>query len=154
MNERREGRGDYKQNAAKIFLGQYRGLLQQYETYRELIAQAEERATDTAAKLSNVRVHSGRVSDTVAEAAAQAVDTVGLMMDAAARARTRLEEIMRAVESVPEEMQKAVLLKRYIAGESWQEICSEIGYEKTRVFELHGWGLAAVNKWMKKEQEQ
>lgn len=148
MGERLEGAGKKPVNPAKVFLSQYRGLCMRYADIENQIAQAEARATDTAAHISAAKVQSGRISDAVGDAAAQAVDVYGLLLDTEAKITLQLSRILAAIEAVPEEMQKAILTKRYIAGKSWKEVCSEVGYERTRVNELHGWGLLAVNRWL------
>ena len=149
MYERREGRGERRPpNPAKVFLTQYRGLKMRYDEIIEQIALAEERATNTAARISPAKVQSGRIHDTVCETAISVVDMSGVLMETAGQIQTQLRTILHAIDSVPDAMQQTILTKRYISGKSWKEICSEIGYEKTRVNELHGWALVSVKKWM------
>lgn len=151
MSERLEG-AKGRTNPAKAFLMQYRGLRLRYTEIEQQIAQAEERATDTSARISAAKVQSGRTSDAVGDAAARAVDIYGLLIDTEAQITLRLSQIMAAIESCPEEMEKTILTKRYISCKSWKEICGEIGYERTRVHELHGDALNAVKRWLEAHQ--
>jgi hypothetical protein len=61
-----------------------------------------------------------------------------------------MKNIRRVIDMIPDEMQKTILTKRYISNKPWDVICSEIGYEKTKVFEMHGWALATVNRMLER----
>lgn len=149
MGERLQGAGrESRPNAAKEFLSSYRGLYLYYQELTEQIRTLRDRATDVSAKLKPVSVQTGGAGDTVGDGAARIADAEMELPEAAARAARQLARILQAVEAVPDAMQRAVLSKRYISGKNWDEICTEIGYEKTRTFELHGWGLLAVNRWL------
>ena len=140
-----------KQNPAKLYLCQYRGLLLRYREIMDQIDQIEERATDTSARFSLAKVQSGGAKDMVGDGAAAAVDMAGLLMDTAAEIKDRMAGILATIDSsVGDEMQKTILTKRYISDKSWKEICAEIGYEKSKVHELHGLALLRVNMYLEK----
>ena len=60
-----------------------------------------------------------------------------------------MQEVMAAINSVPDEMQKTVLTMRYVEGLNWIKISENIGYEISNTYVLHGRGLVHVNKWLK-----
>lgn len=47
-------------------------------------------------------------------------------------------EITKAIDQLEKEEQRMVLRLRYIHNMEWDDICTEIRYEKTRTFEIHG----------------
>lgn len=133
-------------NPAKSYLMKYRALLMRYEELTENIRTLEARATNTAAKLKAVNVQNGSVGDTVGDTAIAVADAENMLNDTVRDIAVEMKGILRVIETVPDEMQKTILTKRYISGKSWPMICSEIGYEKTKVHELHGWALISVNR--------
>lgn len=48
------------------------------------------------------------------------------------------KEITAAIDQLEKEEQRMVLRLRYIHRMEWDDICTEIRYEKTRTFEIHG----------------
>lgn len=116
-----------------------------YEELTENIRSLEERATNTASRIKAVNVQSGSVHDTIGDVAVDVADAEHMLGDTMRDIASEMKSILRVIESVPDEMQKTILTKRYIGGKSWDVICSEIGYEKTRVHEIHGWALINVS---------
>lgn len=133
---------------AKAFLRQYRGLRLYADTLGEQLRACRERATDISAKLRPVAVMGSGTSDLIGEAAAQAADIEARLGTALLEVQEQLRRIIDAVDSVPDGLQKTILMRRYIQGESWDDICQAIGYEKTKAFEIHGWALDSVLRWM------
>lgn len=131
-------------NPAKAYLQKYRALLLRYEDLTAQIRELEARATNTAARIKPVNVQNGGPRDTIGDTAAAVVDAESLLGDTAREIVEEMRGILQTIETVPDEMQKTILTKRYISGKPWSAICSEIGYEKTRVHQLHGWALLSV----------
>lgn len=115
-----------------------------YEDLTAQIREMEARATNTAARIKPVNVQTGGPRDSIGDTAAAVVDAESLLGETARGIVEEMQNILRTIEAVPDEMQKTILTKRYISGKPWPAICQEIGYEKTRVHQLHGWALLSV----------
>lgn len=144
--QRQEERGKKTYNPAKAYLSRYRALLLRYEDLTASIREMEARATNTAARIKPVNVQSGGPNDMIGETAAAVVDAESLLEDTTREIVEEMRKILQIIETVPDEMQKTILTKRYISGKPWSAICAEIGYEKTRVHQLHGWALLSVTR--------
>lgn len=129
---------------AKSYLMKYRALLLRYEELTESIRAFEARATNTAARIKAANVQSGGVQDNVGDVAVAVADAELMLNDTMRDIAGEMKSILRIIDAIPDEMQKTILTKRYIGGKSWDAICSEIGYEKTKVYEMHGWALESV----------
>jgi DNA-directed RNA polymerase specialized sigma24 family protein len=88
----------------------------------------------------------------MAEDVARIVDDEESLGDALAEIARKLKEILMAIESVPDEMQKTVLTLRYIEGLDWLPIAERIGYEISNTYIIHGRALVEVNKWLTEHQ--
>ena len=131
---------------AKAYLGRYRALMIRHQELTENIRLLEERATNTAAKIKSVNVQRGGPSDLVGETAASVADMEAMLSETARSVQEQMREIISTIEQVPGAMEQAILTKRYIGRKSWTVICHEVDLEKSRVFELHRWGIAAVRR--------
>lgn len=54
-------------------------------------------------------------------------------------------EIERAVNAVPDEVQREVLTRRYLLYQKWEDIAREMGYTKRRIFQIHGNALKNIS---------
>jgi DNA-directed RNA polymerase specialized sigma24 family protein len=152
MELNHEGRGlVHYDNPAKRFLRGYRALLVRRDSLIREIERRRESATGTTVRLKEINVQSGGASDRMAEDVARIVDDEASLGDALAEIAKRLREILQAIESVPDEMQKTVLTLRYIEGLDWIAISEKVGYEERQTFVIHGRALVAVNKWMEEK---
>lgn len=142
-------------NPAKRFLRGYRALLVRRESLLREIERRRESATGTTVRLKPVTVTGGGGAyDRMAEDVARIVDAEDALTDALTEISRKLAEILTAIESVPDEMQKTVLTLRYIEGLDWIAISEKINYEERMTFILHGKGLVGVNKWLEKKTLQ
>ena len=109
-----------------------------------------ESATGTTVRLKPITVTGGTGAyDRMAEDVASIIDAERALADALKEIGRKLNEILSAIESVPDEMEKTVLTLRYIEGMDWVSISEKIGYEISNTYVLHGRALMAVNEWMK-----
>ena len=153
MELNHEGRGlVHYDNPAKRFLRGYRALLVRRDSLLREIERRRESATGTTVRLKEINVQSGGASDRMAEDVARIVDDEASLGDALAEIAKRLREILQAIESVPDEMQKTVLTLRYIEGLDWLGISERIGYEIANTYIIHGRALVGVNKWLTEHQ--
>ena len=153
MELNHDGRGlVHYDNPAKRFLRGYRALLLRRDSLLREIERRRESATGTTVRLKPINVQNGSAAyDRMAEDVARIVDTEESLGDALAEIGRKLREILQAIESVPDEMQKTVLTLRYIEGLDWIPIQERIGYERTQTLVIHGKALIHINEWMKKK---
>lgn len=137
------------ENPAKTYLKRYRALLIQRDSLQRSIDAAYARATSCTARLKPIRVQGGGgVYDRMAEDVARISDETEQLKAAKERAENALSQIMEAIQAVPDEMQKTVLLLRYVEGLDWISLADKIGYEISNTYILHGRALWSVRKWM------
>lgn len=139
-------------NPAKRFLRGYRALLVRRDSLLREIERRRESATGTTVRLKEINVQGGGASDRMAEDVARIVDDETSLGDALQEIAKRLREILQAIESVPDEMQKTVLTLRYIEGLDWPDIQERISYERTQTLVIHGKALVHINRWIEKER--
>ena len=133
-------------NPAKRFLRGYRALLVRRDSLLREIERRRESATGTTVRLKEINVQSGGAYDRMAEDVARIVDDEESLGDALAEIARKLKEILQAIESVPDEMQKTVLTLRYIEGLDWPDIQERISYERTQTLVIHGKALVHINR--------
>jgi DNA-directed RNA polymerase specialized sigma subunit len=66
--------------------------------------------------------------------------------DAMRRLFATLEEITAVINSVSDTTAQAILTKRYLAANTWEQISRELYVSRSRVFELHTAALAEIEK--------
>ena len=144
-NERRP------ENPAKAYLKRYRALLIQRDSLQRSIDAAYERATSCTVRLKPISVSGGGGAyDRMAEDVARISDETAQLKAAKERAENALSQIMAAIQAVPDEMQRTVLMLRYVEGLDWITISERIGYEISNTYILHGRALWSVRRWMEK----
>ena len=143
VNERPE-------NPAKTFLKRYRACIYRVKSLERAIDEATARATSITVRLKPISVQNGNaVYDQMAEEVCKIADITIELREEAEKAWEVLAEILKAIDAVPDEMQKTVLTLRYVEGLGWTEIQEKINYERTQTLVLHGRALWAVNQWLK-----
>ena len=141
------------ENPAKTYLKRYRALVVQRDSLQRSIDAAYERAYSCTQRLKPIRVTGGgSVYDRMAEDVARITDATEQLRDAKAKVDAALGEILTAINAVPDEMQKTVLMLRYVEGLDWISLADKIGYEISNTYILHGRALWAVRKWMEERQ--
>ena len=127
------------ENPAKTFLRRYRALVARQESLQRSIDAAYDRAYSCTARLKPVTVTGGNGAfDRMAEDVAKIADETEQLQEAKARVDEALAEILRAIEAVPDEMQKAVLTLRYVEGLDWISISERIQYEAVECAAMAG----------------
>lgn len=137
------------ENPAKIFLRKYRALVKRQESIQRAIEAAYDRAYSCTAALRPIRVQSSNVYDRMAEDVSRIADETEQLEEERKHVVAALVDVLRAINSVRDEMQKTVLTLRYIEGLDWLTIAEKIGYEATYTYILHGRALYEVNQWLK-----
>lgn len=137
------------ENPAKTFLKRYRAIMYRQESLIRAINALRERQTDCTVKLTAVQVSGGGfVRDRMAEEVVRVMELEEQVVESERRAAAALAEILKAIDALVDETQKAVLTLRYVEGLSWQSIQERMHYEETQIFVIHGRALWNVNHWM------
>lgn len=139
------------ENPAKTYLKRYRALVYQRDSLQRSIDAAYDRAYSRTVRLKPVHVTGGGgVYDRMAEDVARISDETEQLRAAKERAENALSQILAAIQAVPDEMQRTVLMLRYVEGLDWITLSERIGYEISNTYILHGRALWSVRKWMEK----
>ena len=138
-----------QENPAKAFLRRYRALCGRVDALQRAIDDAMQRAMNTSVTLKEIKVLSSPAEhDPMAKDVCTAVDACEILYAEKDKAQASLLEILSAIDSLKDERQKELLTMRYVSGESFNDICEKMHYEKTQVFVIHGRALVEVNKWL------
>jgi len=137
------------ENPAKTYLRRYRALVIQRDSLQRSIEAAYDRAYSCTQRLKPIRVTGGGGAyDRMAEDVARISDETEQLKAAKERAENALSQIMEAIQAVPDEMQRTVLVLRYVEGLEWHKVAVQINYTEAGVYVLHGRALRNVMKWM------
>ena len=136
-------------NPAKRFLRGYRALLLRRESLLREIERLRESLTGITAPLKDDPVQGSGAADRMADTVARIVDAEEALNPALTEINDRIREILAAIDSVPDEMEKTVLTLRYIEGLDWITISERIAYEISNTYIIHGRALVEVNRWLK-----
>lgn len=139
---------DRQENPAKIYLRRYRALILRKESLRRSISEIYDRAVSITQAPKDVRVQGGGMYDRIAEDVAMITDAAEQLRDVERKAQEALEDILKAIEAVPDEMQKTVLTLRYVEGLGWFTVAERMNYEIANVYLIHGRALMNVKLWM------
>ena len=136
---------------AKAFLRRYRALVLRQESLQRSIDAAYDRAYSRTARLKPINVQNTTVYDRMAEDIALISDETELLKATKADVDKSIAEILEAIDSVHDEMQKTVLTLRHVEGLEWSEVQQKIGYEKSQSSEIYGWALKNIMRWLEKK---
>lgn len=148
-----EARIKYNDNPAKRFLRGYKALILRRDSLLREIERLRESITGTTVVLKEDVVSGGGASDRMGATVAQIVDAEEALKPVLAEITQSVGEIMTAIDSVQDEMQKTVLTLRYIEGLDWLTVSGKIGYEIAQTYVIHGRALVAVNRWLEKQRD-
>ena len=141
---------DKPENPAKTYLKRYRACIYRVKSLERAIDEATARATSISVRLKPISVQNGNSAyDQMAEEVCKIADITVELREEAEKAWEVLSEVLKAIDAVPDEMQKTVLTLRYVEGLGWTDIQEKIGYERTQTLVIHGRALWQVNQWMK-----
>lgn len=134
-------------NPAKTFLKQYTALKEQYKSIQREMAERRECLTNTTAPMDGDAVQSSS-GDRMASVIASIIDSEVDLAETAREIERSLRDILAAIGSVQDSMQKAVLTLRYVEGLDWISVSERINYEISNTYIIHGRALVEVNKWL------
>lgn len=140
----------HNDNPAKRFLRNYRALMIRRESMTREIERLRESVTGTTVQLKQDVVSTSGAGDKIGDTVARIVDAENALGPVLNEIDQRIADIMKAIESVPDEMQKTVLTLRYIESLDWLTVAERIGYEIANTYIIHGRALQEVNRWLTK----
>lgn len=144
-----------QENPAKVFLRRYRSICGRVDALQRAIDDAMERALNTGVTLKEIKVLSSPAEhDPMARDICSAVDACSILYAEKAEAEAALREILGAINALSDERQKEVLTRRYINGDSFDQIMTSIGYERTQAYVIHGRALVEINKWLQQRPKR
>lgn len=140
------------ENPAKTYLKRYRAMMARRESLRRSIEEAYDRATSCTQKLRAVHVDGGNAAyDRMAEDIVTAADSTERLRAVMIQIDRELQEILAAIDSVPDEMQKTILTLRYIEGLDWESVQQQLHVERSWGSKLHGRALWHVKQYLIQE---
>ncbi|MCM1334275.1 MAG: hypothetical protein NC084_12055 [Bacteroides sp.] len=132
---------------AKEYLSRYREIVREIKEKTEEIEYLEAIAEKVAP--SSTRGGGGVISDKVGRGAARLIDLRCELDDRIVRLMTMRQEIEAAIARSGDARDRLILRKRYIAGETWEEIAKELEITTVHVWRLHKRALEAAEKVIK-----
>lgn len=136
-------------NPAKAWLMRYRNLSLEAQAIERAIRRAMDQATNTTVALKEICVQTSGGGDMMANAVITVVDATAILDERRKEALRVMGDIMAAIKSVPDDVQRVILIEKYINGRTLKDIQTEIHYEQRNTIILHGRALWAVWQWMK-----
>ena len=141
---------EHRINPAKAYLLRYRGLKAKCAALERAIRSAFESATNTTVALKEICVQTSGGGEMMANAVVNVIDATAILEERRRECQTVMQEIMNAIDSVPDDVQQTVLIEHYINGRTLAEIQTDICYEKRNTIIIHGRALWHVWQWMRK----
>jgi DNA-directed RNA polymerase specialized sigma subunit len=132
--------------APKEFLQQYQDANHLINAKLDQIHRLRELATKTTQSLIPDRVQSSAAQDKVSVIVGKIVDMeheVDLEIDHLQEIKHKIEA---AIRTVPNAKQRAVLTRRYINGQTWEQIAVDLNISYQWVCELHGRALQKISE--------
>jgi DNA-directed RNA polymerase specialized sigma24 family protein len=139
-----------EKNPAKAFLSRYRALVLKCAAIERAINDALEGATNITVSLKPDKVQTSGSGERMAEQVIKAVDATAYLEEQRQKAGETMREIMRAISSVPDDIQQTVVIEKYINGRTLADIQNDIYYEYRNKKIIHGKALWNVWQYMKR----
>lgn len=136
-------------NPAKAWLSRYRNLSLEADAIERAIRRAMDQATNTTVALKEICVQTSGGGDMMANAVINAVDAAAVLDERRKEALKVMTQIMEAIKAVPDDVQRVILIEKYVNGRNLKDIQNDIHYEQRNTIILHGRALWAVWQWMK-----
>ncbi len=127
---------------AKEYLNRYRRLNAYIDCKVEEVAQLRELATRL--KPSAMFDKNGNTTDKVGRTVAKIVDLEAEINSQIDELIIIREEIVKTIEQVQDERLRAILTKRYINGDKWEQIAVDMSIDLRFIYRLHGRALQKI----------
>lgn len=123
----------------------YRALSKEVRQLREQLAAMESALYSPKGQRFTSTPHaSSDPKNTMDAAVARHMKLVELYHEKLAEKETKLHAIEQAIDSLEDAAQRVVMRERYVAGQSWAQVCKLMaseGYSERGVYRLHGYAL-------------
>ena len=126
------------------FLEQYQGNLSRQRMLEEEIEQLRSEATRMTAVLSGMPGAKGGAQDRIPRAVERIVEAQTRLETQLAGCFSARGQVTQAISTVPVEQQREVLRRRYILGQSFEEIGGQMGLVARRAYQLHRAGVDSM----------
>lgn len=133
---------------AKEFLWQYLNAEKMVDAKLDRIRRYREMATKTTTTLNPNKVQSSQ-DNNMERVIAQICDMSAEIEQNIISLRDTQNRVSKAIEEIKDPMQRAVLYRRYINGEKFEEIAVHMNYCYMQICRIHGKALDAVNEVIK-----
>ena len=133
---------------AKQYLSQIRNLERRIAIKRRDIEDLRSHARSVTGPAGGDAVSASGSGDRVGSTAARIVDLereIQADIDRYVRLRA---EITAVIDRVPDSVYVDILYRRYVHGQSWERIASEMQYDRRWIYRLHGRALHEISLLM------
>ena len=129
----------------KRYLKRYVWLQKQAEAIEEEIETLKQaQASASAPVTSGDHIQGGKLKDPMIDYIIKLLDMEHDLLKLKEERIDLCRDITQAIRDVDDERYRLILFYRYINGKDWDSICVLTGYEASRMFELHGEALSAL----------
>lgn len=127
------------------FLEQYQSNLSRQRMLEEEIEQMRSEATRMTAVLSGMPGAKGGAQDRIPRAVERIVEAQTRLETQLAGCFSARGQVTQAISTVTVEQQREVLRRRYILGQSFEEIGGQMGLVPRRAYQLHRAGVDSIS---------
>lgn len=135
---------------AKEYLGQFYNLSLRIKTLRDEIAAIEAERDAIAITIDGLPRGSGQTSDRTGRLAARLADKLAGKQEELQKLNIRYwsqrQVIVRQINALDDARYSRILYLRYVQGEDWEQIATELGYTYRHVTRMHGYALLFFSK--------
>ncbi len=130
----------------KEFLSRYRDLGRSMESKKEQILELRREAVSLSQAILGDRVQTSRTSDRVAKAVSAIADLIADIERSIEKRCAAMKEIEEVIDSLPDGLQQEVLRRRYLLGQSFDQIAEKLTYSRMQINRIHGKALEEIKK--------
>lgn len=130
---------------------------QEKKAYLKQYLEAKDRFNDIMEEMARIRSDAERITPIItdmpggaqiSDRIANAVERLTACADELEREAENMQQLMReiraAIGTVPDSIQRRLLLLRYIDGHTWEEIAVMMNYSYVHICRLHGKALSEI----------
>lgn len=133
---------------AKEYLSQFRNYEKRIARLNADISRLEEAATNTAATLSGMPHNPSPSKSRMADMVDRIVDQQAALEEEKAQLELLRGEATLLIAQIPDSDQRDVLAKRYLDGLPWENVITEMGYERSVVYRKHKKALLSLQEFL------
>ena len=123
------------------YLEQYQNAVARQQLLEQEIEQLRTEATRMTAALTGMPGAKGGGQDRIPRAVERIMEAQALLEAQLASCFSSRARVTQAISSVPSEQQQEVLHRRYVMGQSFEQIADDMGFVLRRAYQLHRAGV-------------